>query len=127
MKDWLGNEFGVGDLIIYAVSHGSHGHSMVVAELLKFNPTTVTVQPLHDSRRGRRTSTGHVDTRTGKSIDPYSSKGWHSDDIWVMKPARNLQPHIKRVELPAKPVALKITKNITRWSGNGESDLIRES
>jgi hypothetical protein len=119
MKDWLGNEYGVGDKIIYAASHGNHGRSMVIAEVLKFNPTTITVRPLHDSRRGRRIFNGHVDTRTGKPVDPYSNKSWNSEDVWIMLPERVLQPLIKRVDFPAKPVALKVTKNITKWTGNG--------
>jgi hypothetical protein len=128
LKDWLGQEYDVGDKIIYAASHGNHGHSMVIAEVIKFGVSTVTVRPLNDSRSGKRKNYGYLDERSGNSLDPYSAKNWDSSDVWDLVytmhsvKRRNLHPYIKRVELPAKPVALKIAKNITKWVDNGELD-----
>jgi hypothetical protein len=92
MKDFLGNEYGEGDLVIYGASSG-RCINMVIGRVVSIkqrarisngsgyknellvdrdgNPVyTVRVQPLHSSRWSQHDPrTYYVDTRTGKKVD----------------------------------------------------------
>lgn len=91
MKDWLGNEYDVGDLVLYAAMSG-RCVTMVLGRVLEIyqgpkygygykrqdkldddeKETKVKVQPLKSSRwKQHYGRTRYVDTRTGKGIDPY--------------------------------------------------------
>lgn len=102
MKDWLGNDYGPGDRILYAAAAG-RSITMVLAEVVSINEliydeeryqfvridtapgatiaesterkTSVTVQPLKSSRWEQHGGhTRYIDTRTGKGIDPFLDK-----------------------------------------------------
>lgn len=131
MKDWLGQEYGVGDLVIYPAAHGNHGANMRMARVVRFNENTVTVQPLKSARYGDMKSCCHVDTRTWRRIDPYSNSNWKNPDIWVNplgdtyfsfvrdgSQKKSLQPWIEKKEIAASPVVVRVTKNITKWCGD---------
>jgi hypothetical protein len=128
MKDWLGQEYDVGDLVIYPAPHGNHGANMRLAKVVKFNKNTVTVQPLMSARYGDIRNHCYVDTRTWRRIDPYASGNWKNPDIWVNpladsysregQPKKELQPWIEIKEILASSVAIKVTVNITKVSIN---------
>lgn len=101
MRDFLGNEYGPGDLVIYAAASG-RSITMVIGRVVKVSERqerdycekvdgtwgyvrkpvldkeghqvySVTVQPLNSSRwRQHNSRTYYVDTRTGKNVDRYS-------------------------------------------------------
>jgi hypothetical protein len=99
MKDWLGNDFGPGDTVLYAAQSG-RSVTMVLATVVSINElyeieyckwhriesdtivpadaerrTTVTVQPLKSSRWEQHYGrTRYIDTRTGKGINPWLDK-----------------------------------------------------
>ncbi len=77
MKDFLGNEFTVGDIIVYPKTSG-RSVALVKATVLKFNESgSVSVQPELESWQGGRprgVTTHYVDTRTGKRFPPYSTR-----------------------------------------------------
>jgi hypothetical protein len=99
MKDWLGNDFGPGDTVLYAAQSG-RCVNMVLAEVVSINEqifdeeeyrfvpsdqatyfdsakrrTTVTVQPLKSSRWEQHYGRDrYIDTRTGKGINPWLDK-----------------------------------------------------
>ena len=102
MKDWLGNDYGPGDTVLYAAQSG-RSVTMVLGKVVSINElifdeaergfvriekasdtairngaehkTTVTVQPLKSSRwKQHYGHTRYVDTRTGKGIDPWLDK-----------------------------------------------------
>jgi len=66
--DWLGNEYGPGDKILYSKAYGSSGSQLVLAEVVKINKTTVTAKVLEGSRSGKSSAYTHIDSRTGKRI-----------------------------------------------------------
>ncbi len=74
MKDFLGREFEVGDLIVYPKMSG-RSVCLVKGVVKKFNDSgTVTVQPEVESWNGgqdRSTTEKYIDTRTGKSFNAY--------------------------------------------------------
>ena len=74
MQDFLGNEFGPGDLIVYPKMSG-RSVCLVKGRVVKFNPSgSVTIQPETESWHGGRDRSGttrYIDTRTGKSFNPY--------------------------------------------------------
>jgi hypothetical protein len=101
MKDFLGNEYGEGDLVIYAAGSG-RSITMIVGRVVKISQRTskdycklegdkwgyrnvpvtdkegnpvysVRIQPLHSSRWEQHSSRiCYVDTRTGKTVDRYA-------------------------------------------------------
>ena len=97
MKDWLGREYDVGDLVLYAAMSGrsvtmvlgrvtkilvgpKYGYANYPADKLTEDDkeTKVQVQPIKSSRwkqHGNRNY--YVDTRTGKHIDPWAGNGRH--------------------------------------------------
>lgn len=74
MKDWLGNEYDVGDLVLYAAMSG-RSVTMVLARVLAFNESgSVSLCPVKSSRWKQHYGRSfYIDTRTGKRIDPYRS------------------------------------------------------
>lgn len=74
MKDFLGKEFGPGDLIVYPKMSG-RSVCLVKGRVVKFNPSgSVTIQPETESWQGGRERSGttrYIDTRTGKGFNPY--------------------------------------------------------
>ncbi len=77
MKDFLGNEFGVGDTIVYPKMSG-RSVALVKGTVVKFNESgSVTIQPEVESWNGGRDRSGttrYIDTRTGKGFDPHAEK-----------------------------------------------------
>jgi hypothetical protein len=102
MKDWLGNDFGPGDTVLYAAQSG-RSVTMILATVVSINElifdegsygfvridkapdsaiannaerrTTVTVQPLKSSRWKQHVGRDrYIDTRTGKGINPWLAK-----------------------------------------------------
>jgi hypothetical protein len=101
MKDFLGNEYGEGDLVIYGAS-GGRSINMIIGRVVSVKQRTtrdgtyddagkyrytqvpvtdkdgnpvysVRIQPLHSSRWEQHDPrTYYVDTRTGKTVDRYS-------------------------------------------------------
>jgi hypothetical protein len=97
VKDFLGNEYGVGDKVLYAAMSG-RSVTMVLAEVVRIfeapkygqayekvdelgpddKEIHVSVQPLSSSRwKQHYGRTRYIDSRTGKGIDPFSGKGKH--------------------------------------------------
>lgn len=78
MKDWLGNEYDVGDLVLYAAGSG-RSITMVLARVVELRDNgNVKVQPLKSSRWQQHSARGYyVDTRTGRHIEPWSPSGEH--------------------------------------------------
>lgn len=86
MQDWLGNDLGVGDMVIYPAGSG-RSITMVVGQIVDFGQRrdwsgeektapTIKIQPLGSSRWEQHYGTDYyVDTRTGKRIDPYRPAG----------------------------------------------------
>lgn len=74
MKDWLGNEYDVDDLVIYAAMSG-RSVTMVLAKVISFNESgSVTLCPVKSSRWKQHYGRSiYIDNRTGKRIDPYRS------------------------------------------------------
>lgn len=73
-KDWLGNEYDVDDLVIYAAMSG-RSVTMVLARVVRLNESgTVTVCPVKSSRWKQHYGKNYyIDNRTGKRIDPWRS------------------------------------------------------
>lgn len=65
--DFLGQQYGPGDKILYSRGYGNSGSQIVLAEVVKVNPTTVTAKILKSSR-GPGAGTTLTDSRTGKAI-----------------------------------------------------------
>lgn len=89
MKDFLGNEYDVGDKVLYAAMSG-RSVTMVLAEVVSINPKnegkfTVTVRPLASSRwKQHHGRDYYVDTRTGEKVTHlYSSGNYESPDYWA--------------------------------------------
>lgn len=99
MKDFLGQEYNVGDKVLYAAMSGRSA-CMVLAEVVEiyeapksgysdweahgFELTAdkkqlkVKLQPLNSSRWKQHSEhTRYIDTRTGKGIDPFARSGKH--------------------------------------------------
>lgn len=97
MKDWLGREYDVGDLVLYAAMSG-RSVTMVLARVTKIlrgpkygyadypadelgedeTEVKVQVQPLKSSRwKQHGIRDYYVDTRTGKRIEPWAGDGKH--------------------------------------------------
>lgn len=141
MKDWLGQEFSVGDLVIYGAGSG-RSITMVLGRVTKFNAGSVGVQPLRSSRWPPPRRTRWIDNRTGKGIDPYATEK-HTEvpahyvhkvtgktitaeeryvlDRWERREYEYIPPVFKdyaeEVITPVQPVTISVTKNITKWNG----------
>lgn len=78
ITDFLGQEIGVGDKVIYAAQSG-RAVNMIFAEVVSFSDSgSVTVTPLKSSRWKQHHGTMKwIDKRTGKGIDPYCASGKH--------------------------------------------------
>lgn len=95
MKDWLGNEYDVGDKVLYAAASG-RSITMVLAEVVRIfevpenswdedgpKVTKVSVQPLRSSRWEQHSGrTRYLDTRTGKYVDPFRNKKHSVGGYW---------------------------------------------
>lgn len=136
VKDFLGNEYTVGSLVIYPVSYGSHSVMLAMGKVLKISEKSVQVEPVEASRGkhyyGR---TRYIDNRTGKGIDPYCNSGKHIEEEghYILKetgsrlartevmrygygqteyiPAK-FKDYVERVNNPTSVVTLKVTSNI---------------
>lgn len=135
--DFLGNEYGIGDTIVYAAMSG-RSVNMVLAEIVSFNESgTTTVQPLEGARWKQHSSrTRYIDSRSGKGIDPWFDKhievqrhyihnttGERIDDLyeidWRLRGEYRTVPvvykdYVTQVTSGPKPVTLQITKNIVK-------------
>lgn len=142
--DFLGNEYGPGDIVVYGQSSG-RCINMIKARVLEIKENgNVKVQPLAGSRwTGHRGKTYSVDNRTGKRIDPWAASGKHikepsyylgSDgNKYSMEEHRRL-PWQERTTLkfnyvatvfhdyvetrtdPVAPVTIQITENIVKFA-----------
>lgn len=84
MKDFLGNEYGVGDRVVYAAQSGRSA-TMVHAKVLEFKDNgNVVVQPLESSRWTQHYGrTRYIDSRNGKGIDPTFPKHHKVKEHWT--------------------------------------------
>lgn len=143
MKDWLGQEYDVGDTVIYAAMSG-RSVTMVLATVVKFNDSrSVTVQPERSSRwKQHHGRTRYIDNRTGRGIDPYA--GWDEGrhvkeaghyirtdtcarvtdaEAWQLGYGMTrwvpvqFKDYVEEVTEAPKPVTLTVTQNITKWTG----------
>lgn len=142
--DWLGNEFGIGDLVIYA-PRGYGQVNMHLAEVVRFTPQRIVVQPIASARHGRETAYRSVliDKRNGKRIP----NKWSSDNAehkeraegvlvpdgtymtreqWYALPIPRPEatytgciwkPYVLELKVRPQPVALQVVKNVTKWNG----------
>lgn len=78
MKDWLGQEYGPGDKVLYAALNGRSA-TMILAEVVSLNESgTVTVQPLGSARwKQHGTRSWYEDDRTGKHIQIWNDDSEH--------------------------------------------------
>lgn len=74
--DWLGQEYGPDDLVLYAAMSG-RSCNMVLGRVVRFGPRSVTVAPVKGARRQHGGRTRYIDTRTGKGIDPWAASRKH--------------------------------------------------
>lgn len=67
--DWLGNEYGPGDWVLYCRTYGS-GSQQLLAEVVSVNSTSVTAKVLRASRSGKDDYRYYdlIDSRTGKAV-----------------------------------------------------------
>lgn len=139
--DFLGNPYGIDDLIIYPA--GKSSHRMILARVMRFTEAgNVTVRPLTDSRGGtwHGKQISFIDLRTGKRINPDSGGGEHIkvrshwidtrtglkiDPYWDTAYGyrrwvpETFQAWVRRVEGLPSPVTLKATENIVKVRGGG--------
>jgi hypothetical protein len=149
--DWLGNEYGVGDYVVYGAGSG-RSINMVFAKVVEFKESgNVTLEPLKSSRWEQHAgSSFYIDERTGKRIDPWRAKqhvksGGHYkhnvtgesitvDDYhnldWRTKERENytyfstvFHDYVKWTKAPTKKVTLTVIQNITKWQGEIPDDL----
>lgn len=119
MKDWLGNEFGVGDKVIYAAGSG-RSITMVVGEVTR----VWEVYRDHDNYEWAVLPPGEQ--------APFKKK-WNQDiRDYVDLPER--EKTVARVQVKPlrssrwkqhygdKPVTITVTKNITKWTGEVPDD-----
>lgn len=133
MQDWLGNEYGEGDLVLYP-RQLSHSTSITLGRVVTVREKTVTVMPVKSSRYKHWGRTRYIDTRTGKPIDPYRGDhlaeggcylnpdtGERTSDSHVARSwdRYEYRPHKDyiRSENTQSPVTLTVLENITRWPG----------
>jgi hypothetical protein len=134
VKDWLGNEFEAGDLVLYPNVSGS-SPNMMLARVKDIRGKAVIVVPIKGSRWDNNGRTTFIDTRTGKTVDPYRNESEHmhaqrflnletgerTDSSTVARdwPRRAYSPfkdHIRKNNVQTA-VRLTVTKNITKWMG----------
>lgn len=144
--DFLGNEYGPGDYVIYGQS-GGRCINMIKAQVLEvLENGNVKLQPLSASRwTGHTGKTYTVDSRTGKRIDPWRGNGKHikhesyyqtpNGKKYSMEEIRKLPPR-QRLEVtsmqnyvatvfhdyvetrtdPIAPVTIRVTENIVKFA-----------
>lgn len=149
--DFLGNEYGPGDIIVYGQSSG-RCINMIKAKVLEIKENgNVRVQPLAGSRwKGHHGKTYSVDNRTGKRIDPWAASGKHIKEpsCYVSKDGKkytteylNSLPYWERSDImrvvnyvptvfhdyvetrtdPVAAVTLQVTENIVKLSDGERS------
>lgn len=126
MRDFLGQEYDVGDEVLYAAMSGRSA-TMILGEVVDIfeapaskwadsgKITKVKVQPLMSSRwkqhYGRRK---YIDTRTGKSVDPFRDGSEHYEG-WNGQENQPFASHIEVVD-EVRPVTITVTENVVKWS-----------
>lgn len=141
MIDFLGNEFDVGDYIVYPAGSG-RSITMVKAQVVRFTESSVVVQPLDSARwQQHHETTQYRDTRTGKNFDPYAAAAMahmqrdagyvhRETGDYITRAQFDVMPwpdrqaytyattiwkdYVEKVKVGPKPVRLTITKNIIR-------------
>lgn len=142
--DFLGNEYGPGDYVIYGQSSG-RCINMIKAQVLEIKDNgSVKVQPLEGSRwTGHSRRSYSIDTRTGKRIDPWRGNGQHIKENsyyvdedgkrYSMEEHRNLpwqerarrkfnyvatvfHDYVETRTEPPKPVTISVTENIVMFA-----------
>jgi hypothetical protein len=142
--DFLGNEYGPGDFVIYAQSSG-RCINMVKGQVVEILESgSVKVLPIAGSRwTSHRGKTYMVDNRTGKRIDPWRSNGKHikENPYYVYKdtgervtqeserlrdrPSRTYErdyiptkfhDYVEARTDPVKPVTISVTENIVKFA-----------
>jgi hypothetical protein len=138
VKDFLDQEFGPGDTIVYPAASG-RSINMVAATVISINEKgTVRVQPFEGARWKRSSRIRYIDTRTGKGIDPWLDEHikqpphrrhkmtglkltweeWHrlpflqQQDFEYVRVT--LKDYVGTVDDGPAPVNLKVTKNIVK-------------
>jgi hypothetical protein len=138
--DWLGREYRVGDLILYAAT-SSRSVQMILGRVVEMRDNgNVKVQPLRSSRWKQHYGRQRwIDNRTGKGIDPYCHVKSGGYQVWVdtgerisdeerwerLNRSREtryvptvFEDYVEKVDEGVKPVTLQITENIVRWDGD---------
>lgn len=141
MKDFLDNEFDVGDTVVYPAGSG-RSITMVKARVVKFTDKSVVVQPLNSARwQQHHSTTMYRDTRTGKTFSKYADSAqahmvrgfgytrtetgeWFSLAHvralpWTEHRNYSYAPviwkdYVEEFEVGPKPVRLTVTKNIIK-------------
>lgn len=141
MIDFLGNEFGVGDYIVYPAGSG-RSITMVKAQVVRFTESSVVVQPLDSARwQQHHETTQYRDTRTGKTFNAHADSasahmqrafGYthkqtgeyityeHGRELsWLeLREYEYASPiwkdYVEKVKVGPKPVRLTITNNIVK-------------
>lgn len=104
-KDFLGQEYGPGDWVLYSKGYGNSGSQMILAEVIEVKPTTVVAKVIQGSRSGKYNSWTHIDVRTGRRI------GW--SDKHIKKPA-----HYRHKETGEEITSSQLYERTPAFSGS---------
>lgn len=142
--DWLGKEYGPGDLVLYSPRSYGGGCNMHLGEVVRFTAQRVVVRPIASARHGKnRGAFVYIDKRNGNKLKPYEwmnkehmerDSGFFLEDgtyityeqfqeyPWSSKPKVIRapiiwKPYVLKLDILARPVALQVVKNITKWEG----------
>jgi hypothetical protein len=81
-EDFLGNEYGAGDTVLFAT-----GGSLGFGEVARITDLgNVTIYPTVSSRYSTNTRTIYIDKRTGARIAPYDKKHWSREYGYIHTP-----------------------------------------
>jgi hypothetical protein len=146
MKDFLGQEYGPGDQVIYGATSG-RCINMVTGTVVKVTDKgdgkfTVQILPEKSSRWTQHDGGHHyIDNRTGKHIKPWGPKyetyvkehGYYEldgrklsgdgrrgllagDYLRATYHASVFHDWVERIDDPVKPVTITVTENIVKWN-----------
>lgn len=151
--DWLGKEYGPGDLVIYAPRSYGGGVNMHLAEVVRFTPKCVVVRPIASARHGKETAsrTVLIDKRTGQRIvnnwrtnnsehqarvQGYTDKEGKFlsyDEFYRTYPRPEVtfapviwKPYVLELKVQPPAVGLQVVKNVTKWEGEIPDSFLNE-
>lgn len=82
--DWLGQEYGVGDYVLYSRSSG-YAAQMFLAKVIRINEHNVIAEPVKSSRFSTGGVTRYYDSRTRKNIERTADKHIERDSGYIQQ------------------------------------------